>query len=140
MKTILKISLLLICSIFIFSFNLIDERKVEIVNSNIELNVNHIELKDGLYLINKKDYESLYVEVESKKVNGKRLNGTDFQKIKVKGIKYTLNFEEKLNEKGTVLRKEKVFVTVWNNGEIDTWNTKPNVHIGNYEFEITSGK
>ena len=140
MKTIFKISLLFICSLLIFSFEFIEQPKVEIVNSNIQLSVNHIELKDGLYLINKKGNESLYVEVKSNKVSGKRLKEDEFQKVKVKGTKYTLNFIEKLNDTGKVLHKEMVFITVWNTGEIDTWNTKPNVEIGKYIFQITGEK
>ncbi len=140
MITTFKISLLSICSVLILSFNTINERRIEIVNSNIELDINQIDLKEGIYLINKSKYSSLFVEVKPKKVNGKRTNGEDFEKQRVKGIKYVLNFEEKLNNQEKVLTREKVFVTIWENGEIDTWNTKPNVQIGKYQFEIIKGK
>lgn len=136
MKTNFKFYFLLICSFFIFSFDTTNDLKVELVNSNIDLKVNNINLEKGVYFLNKMELESLYVEVDSKRINGKRMNENGYQKDKIKGTKYIFNFVERLNNNEKIIARNKVFIIVWDNGEVDTWNTKPMVLIGNYEFNM----
>ena len=134
MKT-LKILALSVTIIF-FSFNSIEESKIQLINSNIELNINEFKLEKGTTLLKKSDFENLYVTVDTKRVNGKTINSKNGQKIKIKGTKYYLNFYEKCNEKGTKLQKVKTFITIWDNGNIDKWNTEKTFKLDEYQFEI----
>ena len=118
------------------SFKGLDESKIQLTNSNIELNVNEFKLKKGTTLLNKSDFENLYVTIDIKRVNGKTIDSKTGQKIGTKGTKYNLNFYEKCNQKGTKLQKEKTFVTIWDNGNIDKWNTEKTFKLDEYQFEI----
>ena len=134
MKT-LKILALSVTMIFL-SFKDLDESKIQLTNSNIVLNVNEFKLKKGTTLLNKSDFENLYVTIDIKRVNGKTIDSKTGQKIGIKGTKYNLNFYEKCNQKGTKLQKEKTFVTIWDNGNIDKWNTEKTFKLDEYQFEI----
>jgi len=134
MKT-LKILALSVTMIFL-SFKDLDESKIQLTNSNIVLNVNEFKLKKGTTLLNKSDFENLYVTIDIKRVNGKIIDSKTGQKIRIKGTKYNLNFYEKCNQKGTKLQKEKTFVTIWDNGNIDKWNTEKTFKLDEYQFEI----
>lgn len=118
------------------SFTLHDNPKIEIVKSNIKLENSQFELKDGIYLLNRSEFENFYVDVTSNRVFGKEYNFKTHKKKKITGTRFNLKFYEKCNLKGIKLKKEKTFVTVWDGGRFSAWNTECELIIDDYKIEI----
>ncbi len=85
--------------------------------------------------MNASKYENFYLTINSERVTGKDWN-ENIKRDKIKGTQYNIKFYEKCNQTGKTLQKAKTFVTVFDNGRIDKWNTEKPFEVDNYKFEI----
>ena len=136
MKKNLKFLFASMFTIGLMSFSGIKTHTIELTNSGSELQNQNFELKNDTYLLNKGKFETLYVKVTSKDINGKIYNRKTSKKDKINGTKYILEFFEKCNVKGAKLQNKKTFVTVWDNGKVDAWNTEKNINVDEYNLSI----
>ena len=136
MKTNLKFLFVCVFSIGLMSFSGIKTHTIELTNSGAALQNQNFELQNDTYLLNTGKFETLYVKITSKGVNGKNYNKETLKKENISGTKYKLEFFEKCNIKGSKLQNNKTFVTVWENGKVDAWNTEKNVQVDEYNLSI----
>ena len=87
------------------SFTTNNNPTIVISDVNNNLSNNQFELKDNTYFLNKSGIESLFVDVKSEKVSGKKINNINNKKESLEGTKYTLNFYEKCNSNQKKLSK-----------------------------------
>lgn len=137
MRKFLKNLLLPAIILSSMSFSLFYTPTIELTNINASLDNNKFDLKDKTYLLNKSKFESLYVEISSSKIYGKQYNKVTEKKEKIVGTKYTLNFYEKCNIKDVKLKNNKTYITVWDNGRIDSWNTEKGIEVDEYNLKIS---
>lgn len=136
MKTFKYLFLAVVLFSIFASFTKQENPEIVLVKTNETLENNQFKLQEGTFLLNSTQFENLYVTITSKRITGKEWNENNYKRERIKGTQYNIKFYEKCNQTGKTLQKEKTFITVYDYGRIDKWNTEKPFEVDNYKFEI----
>ncbi len=135
MKTFKELFLTVVLISIFASFTKFENPEIVLVKTNETLENNQFKLQEGTILLNSTKFENLYVTITSKRITGKEWNENN-KRERRKGTQYNIKFYEKCNQTGKTLQKAKTFITVFDSGRIDKWNTEKPFEVDNYKYEI----
>jgi hypothetical protein len=122
--------LLLVCT-FLFSFSLPnnpENTSIRIVKSSESLNEVSFELTENTIMLKSDKEYKFYVEIKSKKVNGKKLL-SDFSKEAIKGIQYKVIYTYEHIPSGKKNYYKDKYV-VWESGEVINLKPAQKINVG----------